>query len=258
MGRFLRPEAGMMHRFYVEQDQVFQGIATLTPEDARHALRVLRMEEGAEAEILGDGRRYRARMLESREDAVRFQLTEPLATTEPELRITLFQGLPKADRMEWVIQKAVEVGVHAIVPVRMARCIVKLDEREAERKQERWQRIAREAGKQCGRCLLPAVSPVRTLQEIFRDARELDACAVPWEEADTFGPGAFTTAHPDIRSLGILIGPEGGIEPGEIASLAGVFEPITLGPRILRTETAGPVAAAVMLALRGEMEHAAR
>ena len=247
-----------MHRFYVEEDHLLQQIAALAPEDARHALRVLRMEKGAAAEILCGGTRYLARMLESQGTEVRFQLEEALLTTEPALEITLFQGLSKADRMEWTVQKAVEVGVHAIVPVRMARCVVKLDDREAEKKQERWQRIAREAGKQSGRCFLPSVSLPRSLPEVLQAAQALDACAVPWEEASALGPGAFTAAHPEIHSLGILIGPEGGIEPEEIASLTGVFEPITLGPRILRTETAGPVAAAVMLALRGEMEYAAR
>ena len=123
-----------MHRFYVEEDHLLQQIATLTPEDARHALRVLRMEKGAAAEILCGGTRYLARMLESQGTEVHFQLEEALPTTEPALQITLFQGLSKADRMEWTVQKAVEVGVHAIVPVRMARCVVKLDDREAEKK----------------------------------------------------------------------------------------------------------------------------
>ena len=248
----------MMHRFYVEENQILQGVATLSPEDARHALRVLRMEEGAEAEILSDGNRFRARLFDIRDNQVRFHLEDPLPSTEPTLQITLFQGLPKAEKMEWVIQKAVEVGVHAIIPVRMARSVVKLDARESAKKQERWQRIAREAGKQCGRCILPAVSLPRSLPEILQEGRKLDACAVPWEEAVTLGPAAFSASHPGIHSLGILIGPEGGIESEEIASLSGVFEPITLGPRILRTETAGPVAAAVMLALQGEMEQAAR
>ena len=247
-----------MHRFYVEENDICEGIATLSPEDARHALRVLRMETGTEAEILSEGKRYRARMLDSSGGSARFRQAEPLPTPEPGLRITLFQGLPKADKMEWVIQKATEVGVHTIVPVRMARCVVRLDEREAARKQERWQRIAREAGKQCGRCVIPTVTLPVSLTEVLQEARKTDACAVPWEEAEALGPAAFTAAHPDIRSLGILIGPEGGIAAEEIAFLADVFEPITLGPRILRTETAGTVTAAVMLALRGEMEHAGR
>ena len=156
--------------------------------------------------------------------------------------------------MDWIVQKAVEIGVFAIVPVSMHRCTVQMENRDAEKKQVRWQRIAREAGKQSGRCTVPQIYLPVSLAELPSLALSLDACIVPWEECTFMGPLAFFKANPSIRSLGLLIGPEGGIESDEIRLLDGIFQPLTLGPRILRTETAGLAAASAMMALYGEME----
>ena len=236
-----------MHRFYA--DLMADGIARLTPEDAKHALKVLRLSPGDEVELISDGLRYRAIL---RNDAV-LEVKEPLASTETALRITLFQGLPKGDKMDWIVQKAVEIGINRIVPVRMNRCVVRLSEPDAGKKQLRWSKISREAGKQSGRCLIPEVSVPVSLRDVKSMAKDLDACIVPWEEAKDSGPLSFMQSHPDIQSLGILIGPEGGIEPSEIDFLGSAFFPVTLGPRILRTETAGLAAAAAVLAVSGEM-----
>ena len=140
-----------MHRFYVDENRIRQNEAELTPEDTQHALRVLRLRRGDEAEIITGGIRYRALLKTAEPGTAVFCLMDPLPSTEPGLRINLFQGLPKADKMEWIIQKAVEIGVVRIVPVFMSRCMVKLNRKDALKKQERWQRIAREAGKQSGR-----------------------------------------------------------------------------------------------------------
>ena len=243
-----------MHRFYVEDCPGVNGIVSLSQEDAHHALRVLRMREGAEAEIISGGVRYRAEMVSCVGSAVSFILKEPLPSTEARLRITLFQGISKADRMDYTIQKAAEIGIARIVPVHLSRCVVRLNACDADKKLERWRRIAREAGKQSGRCLIPDVTSPVNLSDVVTMARSLDACAVPWEETNDFGPRSFLARHPAIQTLGILIGPEGGIEPSEILELSDAFSPITLGPRILRTETAGIVAAAAFLAISGEME----
>lgn len=255
MGGILCQEAGVMHRFYVDQNApAVSSEVALTPEDARHALKVLRMRPGEEAMIISGGLRFAAELSRIEGNAVFFRVKEPLPSTEPGLRITLFQGLPKGDKMEWIIQKAVELGIAEIVPVRMARSVVRLDAADAEKKRERWQRIAREAGKQSGRCLIPQVALPCLLPDLPARAESLDACAVPWEEAEAGGPRSFFEAHPHLRSLGILIGPEGGIEPAEIRAIAPRFQPITLGSRILRTETAGLACAAAFLGLYGEME----
>ena len=237
-----------MHRFYV--DRLENGRAVLEPEDAFHALKVLRLSSGNEVELISEGMRYRAFL----RDGAELEAAEPLPSSESALRITLFQGLPKGDKMDWIVQKAVEIGVAQIVPVRMSRCVVRLNVQDAEKKQVRWNKIAREAGKQSGRCLIPEVTLPVSLQDLPVLAVSLDACVVPWEEAKTVGPRAFMSAHPNLRSLGVLIGPEGGIDRNEITALSPAFLPITLGPRILRTETAGLATAAAMLALAGEME----
>ena len=237
-----------MHRFYA--DQILEGRAFLSPEDAKHALKVLRLTSGAEVELMTGGRRYRALL----RDGAALEPVEELSSTEAALRITLFQGIPKADKMDWIVQKAAEIGVVRVVPVVMDRCVVRLSPGDAEKRRERWSRIAREAGKQSGRCLIPEVSLPVPLSSLPKMADALDSAVVPWEEAHALGPLGFVQAHPGLTSLGILIGPEGGIDPSEIKALGTVFEPITLGPRILRTETAGLAAAAAMLALAGEME----
>ncbi len=243
----------MAHRFYAEEAASDQSWY-LTPEDAHHARRVLRLKAGDSVELFAGGRRYAA-LLEETGDRLAARIGRELPSTEPALEITLFQGLPKADKMEWIIQKAVELGVRRIVPVRMGRCVVHLEEKDLPRKTERWQRIAREAGKQAGRCVIPQVTLPVDLKDLPREAAGLEACAVPWEECSGRGPRAFAADHPHLRSLGIVIGPEGGIAPEEMALLGNACEPLTLGKRILRTETAGLAAAAAFLALYGEMEY---
>lgn len=243
-----------MHRFYVDQLPAEGDEVALPSEDARHALRVLRMRPGEEAEIIGEGKCFSAELSRCDEEGVFFRLKSALPGTEPALSITLFQGLPKGDKMEWIIQKAVELGITEIVPVRMSRCVVRLDDRDAAKKLERWQRIVREAGKQSGRCVIPRVCAPCSLPNLPSLSAKLEARVVPWEEARSGGPKSFFQAHPRLKSLGILIGPEGGITPEEIQALSPSFTPITLGPRILRTETAGLACAAAFLGIYGEME----
>lgn len=241
-----------MHRFYVEQAgaDIF-----LSPEDSHHAIRVLRLHVGSEVEAILSGQRWSAVLSDVDAGRVTLHLTAPLPSTESRLRVTLFQGLPKADKMELIVQKATELGVDRIVPVRMERCVVRLDDREAEKKTERWQKIAREAGKQSGRCLIPEVALPISLNGLCQSLHSFQASAVPWEDADALGPSGFAAKHPALSSLAIVIGPEGGIDPDEIRQMeaAGCI-PLTLGPRILRTETAGLAAVSAMMALYGEME----
>ena len=243
-----------MHRFYAEAPFRPGDTVPLTPEDAAHAERVLRLKSGAEVELLGGGLRCAGRLIRQG-DALAVETGEQLRTTEPRLRITLYQGLPKADKLEWIIQKAVELGVHRVVPVAMSRCVVRLDAKDAAKKQPRWQKIAREAAKQSGRCLLPEVALPLSFGALPAAVGGHQAFLVPWEEARGFSPAAFRAERPEVTDLGLLIGPEGGIAPEEIRTLeeAGARQ-ITLGPRILRTETAGLAALSALYALYGEME----
>ena len=244
-----------MHRFFVDNAGSSGESFLLSEEDARHALKVLRLQCGDQVEVFSDEDRFLAEIAGISGDRVSVRFLSRLADTEPSLKITLFQGLPKADKMEWIVQKATELGVIRIVPVRMARCVVKLDGKDVDRKRERWQKIAREACKQSGRCLVPEIAAPLPLSGLAWEIRDCSLCVVPWEDCSSGGPLAVVRAHPGLDSLGIVIGPEGGIAPEEIALLRGAgCETMTLGRRILRTETAGLCAVSAFMALCGEME----
>ena len=244
-----------MHRFYADPSQSSEDCLMLSQEDARHAVRVLRLQPGDEAEVILQGKRYLSRIAGISDQAVRLTPVSMLPSTEPRLQVTLFQGIPKGDKMDWIVQKNVELGISRIVPVLFSRCVIHLDGKDFLRKQERWQKIAREAGKQSGRCLIPEICAPVPFSAL---SGYLDACekvAVPWEECPEGSPLAFVKHHPSLSSLGIVIGPEGGIAPEEMRQMAQHnCEAITLGKRILRTETAGLVSLSVFFGLYGEME----
>ena len=186
------------------------------------------------------------------------KILQALRQTEARTQVTLYQGLPKADKMEMIAQKTTELGVHAIQPVAMERCVVKLEGKDAGKKVERWQKIAREAVKQCARVTVPEVLPPKKLTQLEEEFKQLDVLIVPWEDARD---GSIRQALAPFEGrealrVGILIGPEGGISGQEahwLAENAGA-KLVTLGPRILRTETAGLCALTMVMAFRGEME----
>ena len=244
-----------MHRFYADPDRSTPDVIVLTPEDARHALTVLRLKPGHHIEAVLNHSRMEAVIEQTDKQEVIARRISLLPSTEPSLSVTLFQGLPKADKMDLIVQKATELGVNRIVPVLMNRCVVRPDPKDMLRKTERWQKIAREAGKQAGRCIVPEVFAPVSINSLSSIVPFPEKNIVPWEEAADFGPLAFRSNSPEISSLGILIGPEGGIEKTEIDLLRSIgFIPVTLGKRILRTETAGLAAVSAMMSLYGEME----
>ena len=236
-----------MHRFFADERGIVENIAYLNAEDAGHALRVLRLENGDEVELVCAPARYLAEIDSTEGGEVRLRVTEKLRDTEAQTRVTLYQGLPKADKMEWIVQKSTELGAAAIAPVAMIRSVVKLEGKDAAKKTERWQKIAREAVKQCARVNAPEVKMPRKLVAMKDELNALDGSI-----ADCLAP--FKAK--ECVSIGILIGPEGGIAPEEAEWLtheAGA-KLVTLGPRILRTETAAIASQTIVMALRGEME----
>ncbi len=213
------------------------------------------MQPGDAAELFLDGRRFSAEIAEMTAEGVTARLISELPSTEAKLRITLYQGLPKAEKMELIVQKAVELGAARVVPVAMSRCVVQLSAKDGAKKQERWQKIAREACKQSGRCQMMAVDAPIAFPALLTALKTHEAAIVPWEDARGYSLTAFHREHPEIRDLAIVIGPEGGMSADEIARMKDCgCQSVTLGPRILRTETAGLCALSALFCLYGELE----
>ena len=232
-----------MHRFFVEPHQVAENTIRIEGTDVNHIKNVLRMKVGDVLQISdGHNQQYLCSILSMESTEVVVSIEETLATsTELPSKLYLFQGLPKGDKMEFIIQKAVELGVYEIIPVATKRAVVKLDEKKAAKKVERWNSIAESGAKQSGRNVIPAVMDVMSYNEALAYAKKLDVVLIPYELAE--GMEETRQSIADIRqgqSVGIFIGPEGGFEVEEVerAKMQGIL-PVTLGKRILRTETAG-------------------
>ena len=243
-----------MQHFFVDASQVSEETIWIEGSDVNHMKNVLRMRIGEEVTVSdGQGKEYLCQIRDFEEEQVQLKIVETKASdAELPSKIYLFQGLPKQEKMELIVQKCVELGIYAVVPVSMKRCVVKLDAKKGAKKVERWNTIAASAAKQSGRGIVPEVTSVKTYKEALEMAKDLDVVLVPYECAEGMDhtKGLIQSIKPG-QSVGIFIGPEGGFSDGEveIAMNSGV-RPVTLGKRILRTETAGMfVMAAVGLLL---------
>ena len=240
-----------MHHFFVTPQQVKGNCIYIEGSDVNHIKNVLRMKIGEELEISdGDNKKYLCQIgsMTSEEVCVTIK-EERSADTELPSKIYLFQGLPKSDKMELIVQKAVELGAYEIIPVATKRAVVKLDEKKASKKVERWNGIAESGAKQSGRSVVPKVTDVMTWKQAMEYARDLDVVLIPYELAE----GMEETREmiggiQPGQSVGIFIGPEGGFETSEIESAMEYgAKPITLGKRILRTETAGLTTLSILM-----------
>ena len=244
-----------MNAFYIEGRGESGQTVQLKPEDARHCAQVLRMQSGEEFYAVGEGGgRFLAELREVSRESCTALLREELSDNEAELRVTVYQGLPKADKLELVVQKLTELGAARLVPVKMERCVVKLNDKDGQKKQERLQKIAREAAKQCKRGGCLEVAATQTWKQLRESMAAHDLLLVPWEDARGFGLKAAREAYPEARNIGIVIGPEGGMSESEVRALEELgAKQITLGPRILRTETAAIAAATMAMLLWGDI-----
>lgn len=233
-----------MHCFYCEANNVSEGQITITGSDVNHIKNVLRMRVGEALMICdGTGRSYTCQIEDfSAGEVLLSVLKAEKASTELSVRLKLYQGLPKKDKMELIIQKAVELGAVEIIPVMTKRCIVKLeDEKKEAKKLERWQAIAESAAKQSGRGIIPTVSRVLNFKEAVKQASAEGMTLIPYEMAEGMKPLKEAAEKAAEQStISVFIGPEGGFEESEVefAKENGVI-PVSLGKRILRTETAG-------------------
>lgn len=236
-----------MPRFFFDPENRTESRVQILGEDAGHIARVLRMNVGDPLELCdGCGFDYEARITALAKDAVTAELlSRTESASEPQVEFVLFQGLSKGDRMETVIQKAVELGVAEIVPVEMKRSVAKGD------KLERWQKIATAAAKQSGRGRIPRVSSLLKSKDVVDRIAGFDLFLLPYEGGGRSLRTLLEGKSP--RRIGIWIGPEGGFDEAEVASAKGA-QVITLGKRILRTETAGPAVLAALSYALGEWE----
>ena len=232
-----------MFHFFASGGEVTDGFLNLTGQDVRHITRVLRLGPGARL-VVSDNqdRNLLCEIAETGPDFVRVKIvSEELPSVEMDRRVFLFQGLPKSDKMDYIVTKCVELGVTGIVPVEMERCVVRLEEKKKQSRRERWQKLAESAAKQSGRGIIPEVEEVLSFEAALRKAAGMERILVPYESAENM---AYTremlAGVPAGSDVAVFIGPEGGFDSREIEKLreagAGI---ITLGPRILRTETAG-------------------
>lgn len=249
-----------MNRFFAPPDAVVAAGATLTlaEEDATHIARVLRLTPGERLIVIaGPGREALAEIVTAGAKAVTARIVALRSVQrEPELAVRLVQGVAKGEKMDYIVQKATELGVAEFVPVQTDRAVVRLDRERGEEKALRWQRIAREAAQQCGRTVVPSVRAPQSFAQALTAPADLRI--LPWEGEATRGlRETLADWRHQTGTIAVFIGPEGGFADSEVAAAraAGCL-PVSLGPRILRTETAGPAALTMILHQLGDLGQA--
>lgn len=243
--------------FFVPPEQMKNGLVYLSATDAVHVAKVLRLNAGDKIVLSdGAGKAYLAVLEQAEPKCVSCIIEKELAGLPRQgPKVTLVQGIPKSEKMDLIIQKGVELGLHGLIPLLSERVVVKLTEEKQVKRWERWQRIALEAAKQCRRADLPEVSRPKNLPQVLADLPPEAVVLLPWEEETAVSLKVFLKRYSRTpATVYFFIGPEGGFSPAEVemARLHGVC-PVTLGPRILRTETAGLAVAAMLLYQWGDL-----
>ncbi|MCX7842686.1 MAG: 16S rRNA (uracil(1498)-N(3))-methyltransferase [Clostridia bacterium] len=246
-----------MPKFFVKYSDVIGQNIKITGEDASHIKKVLRLRSGDSINISDDqGNDYHARIAKIEADYVLTQIESSSANiSEPSIEVTLFQGLPKSDKMDLIVQKNVELGIAKIVPVITEHTVVKLDsKKDAENKIKRWQRISMEAAKQSNRGRIPEVSYPVSFEEAISLSANCHLRLIPYEKEKQMGLRKCLHNICGVKNAAVFIGPEGGFSEKEIQTAleSGVI-PVTLGPRILRTETAGLMVQSILMFALGEI-----
>lgn len=236
-----------MPKFFVPNEQVQEDKKEIKiiGTDVNHLKNVLRAKVGDNIEITDNSnqKNYRCQIEQVEKEYIKTKIIEELQeNTESKIKVTVYQGLPKAEKMELIIQKSVELGVYDITPVEMKRCIVKLKDKDKEKKIQRWQKISEVAAKQCGREIIPVINDIIEVKEISSLVNEYDMLIVAYEQEQTVTLKEklleIKKLNKEELKIAIVIGPEGGLDEKEVTNLkeSGV-QIVTLGKRILRTET---------------------
>ena len=234
-----------MPRFFIKTNQISDNQINIIGEDVKHIKNVLRKQIGDNIEICDQetGHTYQCEIAEIKQELIINNIIrEEIENADSRIRVDIYQGLPKADKMELIIQKSVELGVNSIIPVEMKRCIVKLDSKSENKKIERWQKIAESAAKQSGRNIIPQIHKVTKIKDIVELIETYDAVIVCYEnERDNHIKKELLKIKEQNKTeikIAIIIGPEGGLEEQEVKYLEqNGAKVVTLGNRILRTET---------------------
>lgn len=242
-----------MQQIFVNEGPVNDSFV-ITGDDMHHLVRVVRLKRGEVIRVSSaDGLNYLCEVSDITTDELIAKVKEEVPSTELSNKIYLFQALPKGDKMETIIEKCVELGVHEIIPVQMKNCIVKLDDKKKKSKLTRYQTVAETAAKQSKRSIIPKVADFMSFKEAFEYAKSLDILLLPYESKngmkDTFDA---LDSIKEGMSIGVFIGPEGGFDSSEIELVRGSCRIISLGRRILRTETAA-ICTLSMLMLKSEV-----
>lgn len=254
MGKYNRRKDKIMHHFFVTPEKIDLESSKIyiTGSDVNHIKNVLRMKAGEEMLISdGNGKDYMCELKEFNEqgEVIACIKDDVFKGTELPSKIYLFQGLPKSDKMELIIQKAVELGAYEIIPVSTKRSIVKLDKKKEQSKINRWNEISKSAAKQSRRSIIPKVNNVMSFKEAVAYAKELDINLIPYENYKDMSETKDIISKVDKEmNIGIFIGPEGGFEEEEVSfAVENDVKRISLGKRILRTETAGLMIISVLM-----------
>ncbi len=240
-----------MPKFFTARENITDTKLIIDSEDANHIRKVLRLNVGDEITVCdGRGIDHTVEIAEiGKNEIVCDIIKSEKCDTEPEIEITLYQGLPKAAKMDYIIQKNTELGISRIVPAKLSRCVVKLEDKQAEEKKtQRWQKISNEAAKQSGRGVIPEVAMPMTVDEIIDEIKDSDLVFIPYECEEGTRLCDVVNENPEAKKISFIIGPEGGFDITEIEKFksAGI-KTITLGKRILRTETAGEAVVSMLM-----------
>jgi 16S rRNA (uracil1498-N3)-methyltransferase len=231
-----------MQKFFVKENQIKDDKIEITGTDVNHIINVLRMrkEDVVQINNLSTSENYIAEIIEYSKERILCKIIEKLdAKSETKIDIDLYQGLPKADKMELIIQKTTEIGVKKIIPVSMERSIVKLNEKDSNKKIERWQKIAEVAAKQSKRDIIPKIEKLMNINNVCDNIKNYDLFLIAYEDEHQNKLKEILNKNKNVSKVGVIVGPEGGFDKSEIEKLTseGAIA-VTLGNRILRTETA--------------------
>jgi 16S rRNA (uracil1498-N3)-methyltransferase len=246
-----------MPRFFISSKDIFDDNINVTGEDYNHIKKVLRLKCGELITLSdGEGLEYVAEIVEFGDGFVHTKVVESFKnTTEPPIKVTLYQGLPKSDKMDFIIQKSVELGITKIVPVLTERTVVRLDsEKDALKKCERWNRISLEAAKQCNRGIIPKIEIPISFKEAIKQTENKALSLIPYEKEAKNSLKQILKRVDSISEISVFIGPEGGFTEQEIEQAVSFgLSSVTLGPRILRTETAGIAVLSILMYELGDV-----